>query len=398
MTTPLKMTPTGALFIIAGTAVGAGMLGLPLASASFSIGVSLTLLGAAWAYSLLAGIVILKLYRQHKTHNLPEMARDTLGPWAQGAMLLAFNLLCGCLVATYSTGGGELLFHFFHSFDLIPQTALTQGGAIVAFCLIFSGFIYRDLRTSDHVNRTLFVAKVLCLIMMGVLLYKALGSTLLRPFTASTPSYMTCFEDCGSSLWVTFLVFLASFGYHVALPSVFHHTPQKALGPVLFLSTLIPLGMYFIWELLVKGAVFYDAGSFYLTTTAEHQLPTLLSALGAHHSLLSPLASWFSFFAISTSFIGVGVALYEGMKALFKPHTARIYPFSIAFFIPMMIALFVPQLFVKGLAWAGVASTTYAMVIPGLMGWRTLDSIGWRMVALSSGLLGLFIIGASFNG
>ena len=398
-------TPFGAVFIIAGTAVGAAMLGLPLAAAAFTTTMTTTLLFIAWAYSLVAGFIILKLCRHYQRHDLPQMAADVLGGWAKWAMQLSFTLLCSCLLATYSAAGGELFVSLSKSLGFhVPHQAM-----VGIFGGVLGVLIYKNLQASDHLNRLLFMAKILCLCGMAWLLYDVMGPRLFSLTILENTGHIRNPIGTLSTTFLSFMVFLASFGYHVVLPSICQHTPDKGLGKVLVISTLIPLGMYIFWDIMVKNAVFQDAGSYGLIMDAPQQLSALLMSLGAHHPFLWVLAQWFSLFAVTTSFIGVGVALYDGMKQLCLqirwsfvfPHQqghSGILPFALTFAVPLLIAIFVPQLFVKGLAGAGIASTIYAMIIPGLMGCKVLETGVWKTISLLSALGGCSIIAASLLG
>ena len=375
------LRPFGVLFIIAGTAVGGGMLGLPLVSHALSSFSSLSLLCIAWGYSLFAGLVLHQLFIQHNTANLPQLVQKVFGTPAQYVMKLSFMSLCISLLSAYGAAGSEVLDKIICSYSDISYNPkiLTP-----LFCIFLSYFIYTDMEKSDYLNRFLFILKIICLITASVLLCQSMGWALWRPLWEPFPEW----HQSSYTLNSTFFVFLAAFGYHVVLPSLFRRTQKRSIVKLLCLSSLIPLCLYSFWDTLIKGALFYDHDIAAHVIHAPQQLKAMLFELEKHSVYLETLLQLFYFFALSTSYIGVGFAFYDYNQRFFQKRIA----YCVTFLVPMAVTLLIPKLFLTGIKWAGVASTMYAMLIPGLIAFKTLAKPFWRYGALLSSCISFWFI------
>ena len=118
-----------AAFLIAGTTIGAGMLGIPLFTAACGFYPALLMTFGVWAFMLLTGLLLLEV-----SLNMPEGASFlSLASRYMGAFGVAitgglFVFLYYSLMVAYVAAGGLLLGNFL---------GINANIAPLIFCLIF---------------------------------------------------------------------------------------------------------------------------------------------------------------------------------------------------------------------------------------------------------------------
>src|SRR3990167_3886173 len=92
----------GSILLMVGTAIGAGMLAVPIATAELGFAGSLILLFICWFVMTSGAFLLLEvnLWMQPNS-NLVTMARKTLGPFGQALAWLTFLLLLYSLISAY---------------------------------------------------------------------------------------------------------------------------------------------------------------------------------------------------------------------------------------------------------------------------------------------------------
>ena len=106
----VKNKSLGAVLLIAGTSIGAGMLALPVTTAPIGWTGAVILLIVTWFVMFVAGLLVIEtsLWLPVGTHFL-SMTRRTLGPVGEIFALISYLALLYSLMAAYLVGGGSLL-------------------------------------------------------------------------------------------------------------------------------------------------------------------------------------------------------------------------------------------------------------------------------------------------
>ncbi len=100
----------GSIAIVAGTAIGAGMLALPLATAAMGLLPALLLMLVIWGISAYTSLLMLEVnLRSGVGDNLHAITGKALGKTGQLIQSAAFLSLLFALTAAYLTGGADLL-------------------------------------------------------------------------------------------------------------------------------------------------------------------------------------------------------------------------------------------------------------------------------------------------
>ena len=146
----------GGSMMVAGTAIGAGMLGLPMISAGMWYGWSVVLLLVSWFCMLRTSQALLEVNLHfERGHSLHTMVRETLGPvWsAVNGLSVAFVLYT--LVYAYVSGGGSVVAQSLAStFGIEAPRTL----ASLLFSLLLTGCVWWSSKAVDRFS----------IIMMGV--------------------------------------------------------------------------------------------------------------------------------------------------------------------------------------------------------------------------------------
>ncbi|MGI1943341.1 aromatic amino acid transport family protein [Shewanella glacialipiscicola] len=383
----------GSVAIVAGTAIGAGMLALPLATAALGIIPALVLLVVIWGVSAYTSLLMLEInLRTGVGDNLHVITGKLLGKKGQIIQGASFLSLLFALTAAYLTGGSSLLvLKAKNMFDI----ALDNQAAVLIFTLVLGGFAALGVAWVDKVSRFLFSLMILLLVVVVLFL--------LPEVSVASMATGTIAESMTSSWMAAIPVVFTSFGFHVCIATLVRYLDGDAvsLRKVLLIGSTIPLVCYVLWLLVTLGTVGgYDINGF------EGSLPMLITALQeiAHTSWISKCISLFADLALVTSFLGVTLSLYDFVAELTRAKetfVGRIQTWLLTFIPPVLCALYLPEGFVAVLGFAAVPLVVMIIFLPIVMALRQRQlqlggyqvSGGVGALALA-GLLGAVIIGA----
>lgn len=375
----------GSALLITGTAIGAGMLGMPLATNALGVAPTLALLILVWLFSLLAGRLILAVtLALPKTDlHLNRMAFLTLGRPGQWVSCVCVLGLLYSLTVAYITGGSSLFRAYLISAGYTPPPALVE----FAFTSFLAGFIIVSTRATDRLNRLLMTVKAVLLVMMVVLCVPEVHTELLTMPHPTTPM----------SIFMAIPVLFVSFGYHHIIPSLaqYNHYQPKPLSRALLWGSLIPLIVYALWVVMTLGVIpvtgpnsfeslaSADVGPFITLWVALLQQPILDIVI----QLLSPIA-------LITSFLGVTLGLFDFLSDSLssKPHLAekRWYLGLLTFGLPLIGALLYPHAFIALLRFGGIFLAMMAFVLPPLMAMKL--KVGGKVTPALVLIFGVFVV------
>lgn len=328
-------TVSGTL-LIAGTTIGAGMLGIPLvtAQAGFLPAMGITLL--VWFFMLATGFLYLEatLWMQEGANILSMTSRflGRSGKWFAGSIYL---FLYYCLMVAYFAAGAPL----FNSFLGIQSI----GVGYLLYGLIFGAIVVCGIRLVDRINYILMAAMFLsyfALVGLGI------------PQIASERLIS---QDWSKVVFAAPILFSA-FGFHNVIPSLttYFNRDVAVLRKSIFWGTAIPLGVYLIWQWLMIGVVPESA----INAALNEGKPATAALQSLIHSpWIVRFGQSFAFFAVITSMLGVAFSLVDfladgmGMKA--RCLRTRIGLGLLVFLPPFLFCLADPAVFVTAIGFAG---------------------------------------------
>lgn len=333
----LKML--GSIAIVAGTAIGGGMLALPLATASLGTIPALLLLVAIWGVSIYTSLLMLEInLRAGVGLNVHAITGKTLGKVGQLIQGGSFLSLLFALTMVYLMGGSSLLESRFEPLGI----KVNHEAAVLIFTLVFGGFIAIGVSWIDKVSRVLFSAMVaLFVIVVLFLLPEVSPSYILRESATELVSK----GELGN-LWLAAIpVVFTSFGFHVCIATIVRYLDGDAMSlrKVLMIGSTIPLVCYILWLMVTLGTV--GGATVY---GFEGSLPKLVSALQgiAHSDILRQCIDLFANLALITSFLGVTMSLFDYIAELTRARDnllGRLQTWLITFVPPLLCALYYPD-------------------------------------------------------
>jgi len=349
----------GGISLIAGTAIGAAILALPVSTAHLSFVQTLALYGICWFFMTLGALYLLEtnLFVGHGS-NLISMAEKTLGKTGKWIIWVVYLLLLYALNAAYLNGAGSWIQAGLHHLNL----ALPLFFASLIATIITMAIIYCGTTITDWVNRALMIGLIATFVTW---LFSTLGhidSALL--FQENPPLDIRPIP-----------IIITAFGSAIVIPSITTYLRGNArqLLPVVLIGCAIPLIVYMLWELTIVGIIPSNA----LLQIQHHgnpvtEIPRVLETL-LDNFTLSTVAFYFSIFALTTSVLGVSLSLFDFLADglhLKKNPQSKVLLAVIAFLPPLAFILIYPRGFSIVLSFAGIFVSIILGIFPVLMAWQ----------------------------
>nr|ELR5229282.1 tyrosine transporter TyrP [Providencia rettgeri] len=383
----MKNRTLGSIFIVAGTTIGAGMLAMPIAAAGNGFLVSLAMLLALWALMCYTALLLVEVY-QHESYEtgIGSVAQRYLG--SGGKFITGFSMmfLMYALTAAYMSGAGEIITSNLKS-SFAVEMADWMG--IVLFTVIGGGVVCFGTSSVDFINRILFTAKIIFLVIILALMMPHVEQQNLLAAPTEKVLILSAIP-----------VFFTSFGFHGSVPSIVKYMggDVKKLRVIFIIGSAIPLIAYILWQIATLGSI---GTTTFVGILAENAgLNGLLDAIKdvAQSGRTELVAQMFMSLALATSFLGVALGLFDFLADLFKRQdnaAGRIQTGLLTFGPPLVFALFYPKGFVMALGYAAIALSILALLLPSAMAFksRTLNQRRYQVLGGPIGLLIVFLCG-----
>ena len=358
----MKKSPSliGGACIIASVCVGAGMLGLPSAGAGAWTIWSLVAITITMIVMTLSGWLLLEAFKHYDIRvSFDSATRNLLGKEVNFINKLAVYFV-GCI----------LLYAYITSSGLIIEQLLNINSklASVLFVIIFSAFVWYSTKAVSRISVVLIAFMIFSFVfsISGMSVHISLA-TLFDQHNINgqyAPYFM-----------VLLPVALTSFGYHhsVASMRIYYGGERKAQKAILG-GTFIALTFYAIWLISIFGNLPRD--QFAPVIAQGGNVDALLNALSAaiDSKRVGDAINAFSMAAILSSFIGVGLGLFDFLADFFKfdnTRQGRSKTWLLTFLPPLIMSILFPFGFVVVIGYAGAVATIWTCIIPGLLAKKT---------------------------
>lgn len=348
----------GAIYLILGTCVAAGMLGLPVVTAKYHFLLTSLMILSAWLMMTIGAWCLLQVnFWMDSGANLISMSQATLGRVAKYVTWLVYLLLLYSLICAYLAAAGDLLHTLLRDTD-IP---IARGVATLLAVVILGGVVMHGIRSVDYVNRLLMSGKLFICILLIV---------------AVTPhahiARLAAGEVTVHGTWNAWLVIVCAFGYAIILPSIRAYVGEnkKQLTRIVMIGSLTPMVLYFVWVAVIQGALpRFGArglvamnGSPNTNSLLMHEIANL-----THFDIVKTLSVVFISICSITGFLGVSICLVDflsdGLKKEKKGGNAWLLCL-LTFLPPTLIVVFDPSIFTSALAWAGACCLYILVFLP----------------------------------
>nr|WP_115172879.1 tryptophan permease [Pasteurella bettyae] len=367
----MKKQPSlfGGAMIIAGTAVGAGMLANPTSTAGIWFLGSLVLLIYTWFCMTTSGLMILEANLHYPTGaSFDTIVKDLLGKGWNIINGISIAFVLYILTYAYVTSGGGLTESFINQLFSSPNNTVEIGrsSGSLLFCLVLAAFVWLSTKAVDRFTTILIGGMVIAFILSTAGLLGSVNTEVLFNSIHSG-------EDLYLPYAITALpVCLVSFGFHGNVPSLVKYYDRDAnrVMKSIFFGTTIALVIYVLWQLAIQGNL--PRAEFAPVIEKGGDIAALLEALNVYiqTNYIGELLRFFAYMAIASSFLGVTLGLFDYIADLchFDDSVAgRTKTTLVTFLPPLLLSLQFPYGFVVAIGYAGLAATIWAAIVPALL-------------------------------
>ena len=352
----------GSILLIIGTSVGAGMLVLPIISATEGFITATGLMFVCWLLMTFGAFLILEVITWLPLNsNMISMSKATLGNIGQIITWLTYLLLLYSLICAYTASISDIFYTLLSSINL----NINQWVASTLVILIFSIITWYGIKTVDTINRLLMlIAAIAYLLFISVIMPHVSPSKLIEGHLQLNITTIT--------------VMITSFGFAIIIPSlrVYLKNDIQKLRLAIFTGSLIPFILYVLWIAVVHGTLNKIGPNSLIQIAASDKVTSKLATILSqqiHNTYFTTFVYLFMYLCVATSFLGVAVSLFDfladGLK-LNKKGTQGAIVFLCTFAPPLIIVLFAPGVFIKALNYAGIFCIILLLLLPILMAWN----------------------------
>lgn len=323
-------------FLVAGAAVGSGVLALPMIAAGPGLINTLLFITVTFIMAYFVASNSVDIYARYDNHNVnaATLSIDFFGRKGYWFSTIINMLSMGVSVAAYINAGGDLL-----SKVILPLIGIhlsSQFGGLIFFIVFMPAFII-GLDVITRLNSIIFIIKFTCLsvgILLGIKLIHANIFQIMpnsSKFLAAGASTMFC-------IW----------GMHMVLPLVLkinNWDPRKAKQAIL-LGMAIPAFGYVGWLLLIFSLV--TRQDFLQLSTVGDVINFALTKSSVP-TIIGSLIGVFASITVLTAFFSIGFSLVAFIIDAFKwdnSFKTRFFSTVVAFVLPVILALSFPKSFI----------------------------------------------------
>lgn len=357
----------GAICLVSGTAIGAGIIALPITLASIGMFKSIFLMALIWLIMLMAALINTELnLRAGEGLPLGLLGRKFSGRIAEVIGNTSMGLLSYAVLSAYFYGGTS-------TFQSILEYAFDAKFSFLSVALVWglclSTILMCSISKVDFLNRLLFIGLISMILMMITFMLGTVSpNSIIEPNSFATSQTQTWFKIIP--------VIFTSFGFQIICHTLadFCKNDKAMLQKAFFWGSLIPLIIYISWSIAIMSVLSYGAPEFYkkiMTEGTEVGELILVLMSVTKVGFLKQLVWLISALAIITSAIGVSLGLSDIWK---KQFSSRNYNFLairhdiltvvLTILPPFIIAILLPNAFIKALGFAGMIMSVQAIFLP----------------------------------
>jgi len=392
---PNKKSVLIGTMITAGSAVGAGMFSLPIVAAGMWFSLALVNFGIIWLISYLSALMILEVCLEYPIGaSFNTFVTDILGKGGSIIMGLSVCFMLYILLYAYFSAFGNMAIHTLGWEEAGAEHYWLQGLLGLTLGMLLATIVWIS---TAFVGRMAMILVIGMVISFFISMSGALPTISVNNLFAAAPTGDNYFPY----LWMGLPYFITSFGFASIVPSLYKYYGKdlSAIKGSLFFGSLIALFVYVIWIGVTFGVI--PRNDFIAINAAGGNVGQLVSALEQKigNTTIQRAINFFSNFAIISSFLGVGLSLFDYIADRFKlPDTSkgRFITALITFLPAGLASFFFPNGFIAAIGYAGFVLYIAFFLIPFLMVWKKRATNKSTFYQLSGGKMTLlFVLAAS---
>lgn len=366
---PSKGTILSAMFLVAGSSIGGGMLALPVATGINGFVPSMIVMLICWFMMTLTGLYLLEvsLWMEEGVH-INTMTHRILGNFGRWISWVLYLFICYASIVAYTAAGGlQITLAIDHLFNI----SINKDIGCAIFVILFGLVLYLGSVIVGRVNAVLFIAMIAS--------YIALVGIAVPEVNVKFLSYQR---------WNGFLLaiplMLASFSYQTMVPSLTPYLKRNLNGLrwAVIGGTSITFLVYAIWQLMMLGIVPVEGKNGLAQALINGEPATRFINEHVDSSFVSTIAHYFAFFAVVTSFLGIALGLFDFLSDGLKIKKVGVGNVILGFLIVVPTLIFATQferIFITALdSSGGYGDTILNGLIPIMMIWIGRYRMGYK--------------------
>ncbi|NGX50809.1 MAG: Tyrosine-specific transport protein [Chlamydiae bacterium] len=346
----------GGALLVAGTAVGAGVLALPVVTGMGGFFPATVVYLICWLFSACTGLLLLEVCLwMPNDANIISMASRLLGPVGKISAWILYLFLFYSLTIAYVAGGGGFVVALFGG--KLPHTV-----GLILFSGIFGSCVYMGTRFVDRINFILMIGLAL-----SAFAFIAMGVSDLQFDFLLRRNWIPAF--------LALPIIFTSFSFQGIVPSLTTYLDRnpRMVRFAILVGTSLPFFGYIIWEFLILGLVPLHGEHGLLS--AELKGLTAVEPLRYvfPHSPIYVIGQFFAAFALTTSFLGVTLGLLDFLSdglQIPKIGWKKVGLCALIYIPPIIIVTINPTIFFRALGYAGgIGCALLLGLLPIVMVW-----------------------------
>ena len=337
-----------AIFLISGTAIGAGLIALPLTSINLGPTISTTIIFLMVFIAYKTSMMTIDLNdANEKSASIVDLSKNISGQKAFLISMVSFYTLSFALLTVYFSGITNTLCSFFNFNDNI---VILSCGIVLFFILSL------NFSTFSKLNSVLVIT-----------LLVIIASAIIQVHTKETTITLGQ-KPCEISEIITFLpIIFTSFGVQNICPHVFEmlNKDRKKIKVAFLIGILIPAIIYIVWNscvftnVLTKDTTFFEKMRNHQVSVGE-----LIQFLckSSENMYMEIFFKILSLFAIITSTIWIGLGLKKSIEETISQ--SSIVASGIVCVVPIVLCIAIPNAFINILSFGGMIATVFVIFIP----------------------------------
>jgi tryptophan-specific transport protein len=356
------------IMITTGCTIGAGMFSLPIVASGMWFWWSLVIMVSIWFLNYLSSLVILEINMNYPAGaSFDTFVKDILGKKWNLVTGLGVAFLMYILLYAYFSAFGNMASHTL-GWDAIDSSRWMNGLMSLGFGSILGVIVWKSTAMVGRISTVLVVGMVIAFVLSMAGLSVQVDSSKLLNSIAEDPSY-------AKYIWASLPYFLTSFGFSSVVPSLykyFGNDSNKIKNSLLF-GSLTALLVYFLFIFVSFGLI--SRPEFIPINASGGNMGSLVSAMtnNSSGSTISSALTLFSNFAIISSFLGVGLSLFDYIADLLQfedNNSGRLKTAAITFLPAGIASFFFPHGFIAAIGFAGLVMVFSYFIVPFLMAWK----------------------------
>tara|TARA_Y100000385_G_C13100152_1_gene644005 strand:- start:1255 stop:2496 length:1242 start_codon:yes stop_codon:yes gene_type:complete len=372
------------IMMTAGCAVGAGMFSIPVVASGMWFPLAICSMFIIWLVNYLSSLVIMEVcFNFPVGTSFDTFTSKLLGKIGKIVMGLSAGFLLYILLYAYFSAFGNMAANIIAVDFLSSSVFVSQGFLSLLLGCALAILVWISTSMVGRISTVLVIAMAISFV---IAMSGGLAEINIVQLFVSAPQD----ENYFSCLWAGLPYFMISFGFATMVPSLYKYYGKDIakIKSSLFYGSFTALVVYIVFIVVNFGIL--SRSEFVPINAAGGNIGNLVSALENKmgQGTIQSSLNLFSNFAIASSFLGIGLNLFDYIADTFSIGNdikGRFYTACITFLPPGVANFFFPNGFIAAIGFAGLVVFIGFFLLPFLMVWKLRSQKAIATYRLSGG-------------